>query len=106
MKKFVYICAPYRAANIDGVKENIDKAIKYARKIMVQGHIPMISHIFTDALWGKDTDHPHIDKEIVDFDLELLSRCDEMAVCGERISHGMQREIEWCKENKKPFYNI
>ena len=93
-KKLVYICAPFRADTADKVHDNIAIAKKFARKAYDDGLIPIVPHVCSPAIFGFHTK----DILVVEYDLELLKRCDLMWVCGDRISKGMQTEINFCKE--------
>ena len=40
----------------------------------------------------------------MEFCLSLLSTCDEMWVCSDEISEGMQQEIDFCKKHSIPIH--
>ncbi len=87
--KLVYICSPLRG----NIKENIKKATVYCAYAAQQGVIPLAPHtIFTQYL--DDTIPAQREKGIA-MGMELLKRCDELWVCGDTISQGMQKEIDF-----------
>ena len=86
--KLVYICSPLRGA----IEENIKKAHRYCEYAAGCGVIPLAPHtIFTAYL--QDT-IPEQRAQGLKMGLELLKRCDEIWVCGDEISQGMQGEID------------
>lgn len=86
--KLVYICSPLRGA----IEENIKKAHRYCEYAAGCDVIPLAPHtIFTAYL--QDT-IPEQRVQGLKMGLELLKRCDEIWVCGDKISQGMQGEID------------
>lgn len=86
--KLVYICSPLRGA----IEENIKKAHRYCEYAAGCDVIPLAPHtIFTAYL--QDT-IPKQRAQGLKMGLELLKRCDEIWVCGDEISQGMQGEID------------
>ena len=86
--KLVYICSPLRGA----IEENNKKAHRYCEYAAGCGVIPLAPHtIFTAYL--QDT-IPEQRAQGLKMGLELLKRCDEIWVCGDEISQGMQGEID------------
>lgn len=83
----VYVCSPLRG----DIKRNIQKATGYSRYIYSQGGIPLAPHlIFTTFL-----DEAIIEERTagMEMGLELLIKCDELWVFGDKISEGMAGEI-------------
>ena len=86
--KLVHICSPLRGA----IEENIKKAHRYCEYAAGCDVIPLAPHtIFTAYL--QDT-IPEQRAQGLKMGLELLKRCDEIWVCGDEISQGMQGEID------------
>lgn len=86
--KLVYICSPLRGA----IEENIKKANRYCEYAAGCGTIPLAPHaIFTAYL---QDNIPEQREQGLKMGLALLKRCDEMWVCGDEITQGMQGEID------------
>jgi hypothetical protein len=86
--KLAYICSPLRGA----IEENINKVHQYCEYAASCDVIPLAPHtIFTAYL---DDNIPEQRMQGLKMGLELLKRCDEIWVCGDEISQGMQGEIE------------
>ena len=102
----VYVAYPYRADTEDECEKNVARAVEYARELSELGYVPYVPHLITVSLWGWDTRDEKLNREITKCDMEMLSRCDVLAVCGERISAGMRAEIEWCAEHDKKILCI
>lgn len=85
--KFVYVCSPLRG----NVERNIRKANGYCLFAAKQSVVPIAPHVmFTGFL---DDTIPEERSLGLSMGLELLKRCDEIWVFGERISEGMAAEI-------------
>lgn len=85
--KFVYICSPYRG-DMEG---NRQKAVEYCRYAYSQGVVPLAPHtIFTQYL---DDTIPEQRAAGLQMGLALMGKCEEMWVCGDVLSEGMQQEI-------------
>lgn len=106
MKKVFYICAPYRADTPEGVQANINRAVEFGKAVLRAGHIPIIVHLPTLAMWGLDTRDGRVDKEIIEHDMKLLDMCDALLVCGDRVSKGMQAEIDHCGTVGKDIFRM
>jgi hypothetical protein len=91
--KHVYICHPLAGTPFD-IRDNIRSARRYARRIShTVGCIPICTH----TMWSgvvDEIDGVHTRRDIMDSCLRLLRGCDVIAVCGDRITEGMQEEID------------
>jgi hypothetical protein len=86
--KLVYIASPYAG----DIEHNTAMAEQYCRYAAEQGVIPFAPHLlFTRFL---DDMKPEERKLGCGMGLEMLEKCDELWVCGQRISSGMAAEIE------------
>lgn len=95
--KTVYVCSPFRANELYTEKENIKNAIKYARQIIDQGDMPIVPHLMYPQILD---DSKHEDREKgISFDLELIRYCNALYICGNYISEGMRREIEFAQQD-------
>lgn len=94
MKKLVYICSPFRGR----IQDNIRFALKWSKYAFKLGYIPICVHCYTELVTGlseKKGDRTRI----MDFNEEILLRCDELWVCKEQTSEGMGDEIRFAIKN-------
>lgn len=85
--KLVYVCSPYKGNK----KVNIATARQYCLEAIAAGYIPIAPHVmFYGTL---DDDDPGQRAVGMKIGLELLCFCQELWVCGNRISDGMRGEI-------------
>ena len=89
--KLVYICSPY-AGNID---ENVRFAKAACRHAASQGFAPVAPHLFYPQFLNDFV--PAERNAGIRMGLRLLSACDELWICGSKISEGMDREIAEAK---------
>ncbi|MDL2288999.1 DUF4406 domain-containing protein [Oscillospiraceae bacterium OttesenSCG-928-F05] len=86
--KLVYICAPYAG----DIPRNTALTRAYCAAAVAEGAAPMSSALlFTQFLDDSDPKQREIGLAM---GLKLLCRCDELWLCTEHISPGMQRELE------------
>lgn len=90
MKK-VYICSPFSG----DVENNIRKAREYCRNAIEQDCLPIAPHLLYPQIL--DDNNPKERKLGIQMGLEILDICDEIWVCGDIISNGMQNEIEYAE---------
>jgi len=99
MKK-IFVCSPLRG----DIKENINKAKGYSKRIVSRGHIPITPHIyFTQFLDDTIEAERNMGRKM---GMELLRLCDELWVFGDKITEGMKKEIDYCKKIKKKIIYI
>ena len=90
MMKKVYICAPWGG----NIADNLEKVKGYAKYALECGTAPVVPHFYALCL----DDNNEKEREIgIAAGLSLLWFCDEMWVFGDKITSGMQREIQFCK---------
>ena len=106
-RKHVYICSPLSPqGRTPEEKEadwnkNIDIAKKACRLAVKKGCMPYASHLyFTQFLSDFDAEERELG---ISLGLAWLMNCDELWVIGDRISDGMQREIDKAKELDIPM---
>ena len=91
----IFICSKLRG----NIKQNIERAKKFSRDVLMQGHIPFTPHIyftqFLDELNEKERNQG------INAGLEWLKLCDEVWVFDQEISEGKKKEIELAKELNK-----
>ncbi|MCD8197836.1 MAG: hypothetical protein LUE24_11845 [Lachnospiraceae bacterium] len=99
----VYVCSPYKPVSenpterADELEENVSRARKACRFLTLCGYIPMCPHIYMTQFLSDDD--PEERAEGMQLGLEWLSMCDELWTFGDRISEGMQAEIDFAKDN-------
>jgi hypothetical protein len=85
--KLVYICSPYAG----GIKANIHFAKDACQYAAEQGCAPIAVHLLYPQILD---DSIPVQREIgIRMGLRVLASCDELWICGSRISHGMSCEI-------------
>lgn len=98
--KFVYICSPLRG----DVETNIRRAFGYCRFAAGQGVLPLAPHAmfsgFLDDTIAKER------QTGMSLGLEILKICSELWTFGDRVSEGMQAEIEAAIQMKIPVRNF
>ena len=86
-KKLIYIASPYAG----DVEKNTGFAIHACRFCIAQGHTPVAPHLLYTRMLD---DNDPAQREIgLNLGQQILRRCDELWVCGSRISNGMAAEI-------------
>ena len=94
---WVYIASPLRG-DIEG---NIQRAKDYCRFVIKQNKLPFCPHIyFTQFL----NDNIESERRIgMIHGIQMLKRCKELWVFGDKISEGMQSEIRIAKDRNMPI---
>lgn len=96
----IYIASPY-AGDIEG---NTKFAVDCCRYAIRQGYTPIAPHLLYPKML--DDEVPEERKIALALGLNLLAVCDEVWVCGERISSGMEGEIEHARSLDIPIRYI
>jgi hypothetical protein len=98
--KLVYVCSPLRG----DIEYNIKMANLYSKFVFIQGYIPYAPHtIFTQFL--DDTDS-YQREAAIEMGNTMLLKCDELWTFGNKISDGMQTEIDLADLRNIPVKNI
>ena len=93
-RRKIYVASKY-AGDVDA---NVEAAIRYCRRVIEAGYMPIASHLLYPQIL--DDDDPK-EREIgLMFGLALLRLCDEVWVFGP-VSPGVSREIDEAKRLKK-----
>ena len=95
--KTVYIAHPLGQG--DDRSENIKRATKWVAWAGRQGVCPMASWITLASEWSETEDNRAAGLAI---DFAQIERCDEVWLCGARISPGMATEAEYAKSLRIP----
>jgi len=91
----IYICSPYRG----DTENNVRNARRYCRFAVEQGCFPIAPHLFLPQFMN---DNIRSERELaLSFGLRLLNGCKEMWIFGNKISEGMQMEIDAAKHQNK-----
>jgi len=98
--KLIYVASPYAG----DVKKNIEFTKQACRYVMEQGHAFFAPHLLYPQLL--DDASPRERQAGLDMGLAMLPRCDELWVCGDRISPGISQEIELAKTLGMPIRYI
>lgn len=93
----VYICSPL-SGDVEG---NQEKARAYCRYAVDEGYIPIAPHIYFSQFMNE---HSPRERNLALFmDTVLLTKCAELWVFGDKISHGMSVEIEKARRKGQPI---
>lgn len=85
--KLVYIAHPYNAPTAEERAENRELAKRWVAFAAHHGFAPIATWITLTELWTER------DRSLgLDIDCEIASRCDELWLCGPRVSNGMKLE--------------
>lgn len=95
--KIIYVASPYAG----DVKNNIEFTKQSCRYVLEQGHAFFAPHLLYPQLLYDES--PWERQAGLDMGLAMLSRCDELYVCGDRISTGMAQEIKQAKTLGMPI---
>lgn len=100
MDKVVYIASPLSG----DVEQNLDFARRACRYAISQGAAPFAPHLlYTQML---DDNSPRERQAGIEMGYRMLERCDELWLCGERISPGMAAEKELAESLGLPVHSI
>lgn len=87
----VYVAGPYRAATVDGIRENIEAARRVARRLWQAGFPTICPHMNTAFMDGAAPDEVWLQGGLV-----ILERCDAIVLTpGWAISRGAVEEREY-----------
>lgn len=95
--KFVYICSPYRAEDVETLQRNIEYAKALTRDALLRGECPVTPHLYMTQCLDENIEG---ERRIgLEAGTEILGRCDRVIV-GMRygISDGMAAEIKCAKD--------
>ena len=97
--KKVFICSNYRG----DVKTNVKNAIHWCKEATNQGYLPIAPHLYFPQFL--DDDIPSERESGIAWGIDILSDCDELWICSENISGGMEQEILHAREQGIPIIN-
>lgn len=93
----VFVCSPF-----GGKKKNLDAAINYCLMEVELGNTPFAPHLLYPQMLDEKTDR----WLGIQMGLELLERADALHVWGDKITEGMQMEIEFAIDNGIPVVQM
>ena len=99
-RKLVYIASPYAG----DVQENILAAQNACRYAMAQGAVPIAVHLMYPQFL--DDGSPEDREAGLQMGIRVLKACDELWLCGDRVSAGMQRELDAAVQIGLPIRRI
>lgn len=108
-ERVVYICSPCHPlsageAGEAELGENLLRAEAYSYAAVISHAVPIAPHLlFTRFLDEFNPSHRNNGLELAQ---EVLKRCDELWVFGDRISEGMKAEIEAAEKARMPIIRI
>lgn len=98
--KLVYICSPYAG----DIEKNIKFAQDACRYAISQNCAPLAVHLLYPMLLD---DAVTAERKIgIQMGLRVLVSCEELWICGDRISTGMEQEIEEAKRVGIPIRHV
>ena len=96
-RPLVYICSPFSSDPVG----NTEKAKRYSRYAVDAGAIPFAPHLLLPLYMKEESERGLA----LFMDMVFLSKCDELWVFGDKISSGMQAEIDKAtRKNMKMRY--
>ena len=90
-RPIVYICSPYAG----DVEKNVNAAREYSRFAVAKGYIPIAPHLLFPQFLNDN--NPKERQLGLLFGNTMMNKCSEVWVFGDRISTGMEAEIEKAK---------
>ena len=98
--RMIYICSPY-AGNTEENTAFARQACGYAIR---QGAVPLAPHLLYPQILNDSV--PEERETGIRLGLEILERCEELWICGDRMSAGMKREAAYAKAKGIPVRRI
>lgn len=92
--KVIYICSPYRAADEQGLLENIKLARRACEHAIHMGNAPICPQLYFSQFINEETDR----ETALKAGLSLVGAADELWVIGSHVSAGMAGEIKEATE--------
>ena len=87
-RPIVYICSPYSG----DVENNTTAARRYSRFAVEQGYIPIAPHLLFPQFLNDDS---YRERQLgLFFGNAIMSKCSEVWVFGDKITSGMEEEIQ------------
>lgn len=92
-KSLVYICSPYSG----NITANVQAAREYCLIAVEKGCIPIAPHLLYPQFLN---DNDPAERNLgLSFGNALMDKCDELWVCGNKMSPGMEQEFDRASKN-------
>ncbi len=101
--KHVYVAHPLMAPHRDGIEQNRRNASKWVAWAAHQGVAPMAMWIVLSGEWAETPENRERGLQI---DEAQVGNCDEIWLCGGRVSSGMERERERARQRGIPVVDL
>lgn len=98
--KLVYIASPYAG----DVEKNVEFAKSACRYAVAEGHTPIAVHLMYPRFLNDED--PEERSKGLRMGLRVLLACDELWLCGDHLSIGMQEEKEFAEKLGIPIRKI
>ena len=98
MKKLAFICSPFAG----DMERNTERAKGYCRRAVELGYNVYCPHLLLPQFMREEDER----EEAMLLGMEMLRRCDAVLAFGNRISPGMERELELAWELGKEIINM
>lgn len=95
--KLVFICSPYRG----DMEANVSRARRYCLFARTQGAAPVAPHLNNPQFL--DDRLPNERQAGMEIGLEFLRRADELWCFGDRLTAGMELELQAAQQMKLPI---
>lgn len=92
---WVFICSPYKG----DIEKNINVARRICRVATEMGYLPIAPHLYFTQFLNEDKDR----WLGMDMGIDLLRKCSEIWVVGEKITEGMMEEIRAARCDNIPI---
>ena len=98
--RMIYICSPY-AGNTEENTAFARQACGYA---ISQGVVPLAPHLLYPQILNDSI--PEERETGIRLAMEILEQCEELWICGDRMSAGMKREAAYAKAKGIPIRRV
>lgn len=95
--KLIYVCSPLRG----DVEKNIKDAREYCKSVIAAGDIPIAPHVSYQGMFNDEVNAER--EKALAIGLNLLKHCDEIWIFGDKITEGMNGEIEAAEKIGMPI---
>jgi nucleoside 2-deoxyribosyltransferase len=98
--KLVYVAHPVSHADPRIVESNVGKIERIAREIARAGDVPVCSALLVPYdTFPNDEEHYLL---VMEMAIALVAKCDELLICHEQVSRGMEVEIAFARAQGIP----
>jgi hypothetical protein len=102
-RPFVFVTGPYRTPTEEGIRRNIEEAVRVGRAVFEKGYYPIVPHVLVREYWNpEDTSGLFGYEPLMQYTLALVGRCDILLLYGH--SPGADREWKRAEALGKRIY--